>query len=267
MTLLPEFRTLRLAAPSAHVLQVTLARPEAANALNTDMGRELAQSWEQLVQAPGDIRCVVFTGAGDRHFCAGGDLKERQGMDRAAWQAQHQVFERAAWTLLELPMPTIAAVNGACFGGGLELALMADFIYASAGARFAFSEPRLGIMPGLGGTVNLPRAVGRRRAAELLLTAGPFDAGQAAAWGLVNQVFADSEAVKAAALETAGRIAANAPLACRQIKKSLDLGSDLDLRRALRVELQAYDALIDTDDRREGVDAFNAKRAPVFRGR
>jgi enoyl-CoA hydratase/carnithine racemase len=130
----------------------------------------------------------VLTGAGERAFCAGGDLKERDGMTQAEWQAQHELFERAFVALLECTVPVVAAVNGHAFGGGLEMALCCDFIYAVPGARFAQSEVRLGIMPGGMGTQNLPRAVGERRAKELILSARPFSAAEGLEWGLVNRI-------------------------------------------------------------------------------
>jgi enoyl-CoA hydratase/carnithine racemase len=234
------------------------------NAINTQMGRDLYALWTTLAAEPGDTRCVVLTGAGSRAFCAGGDLKERDGMTQAAWQAQHELFERGFVALMELPLPVIAAVNGDAYGGGLETALACDFIYASRGARFAQSEVRLGIMPGGGGTQNLPRAVGERRAKELILTARAFSAEEGAAWGLVNKV-CDNPLEEA--LATARAIAGNAPLSVRQAKKSIHYGLQTDLLTGYRFEIEAYNRLVDTEDRHEGVRAFNEKRKPLFRGK
>lgn len=267
MTLeLPDFETLRVALPRPHVLEVTLDRPAFGNAINTRAGRELLTLWNLLTEDAADIRCIVLTGAGDRIFCAGGDLKERHGMTRAQWQHQHELFERMYWTLIDLPVPVIAAVNGHAYAGGLELALSCDFIYARPGVRFALTEVTLGIMPGAGGTQNLPRAVGQRRAREILLTGLPFSSEQALEWGLVNRL-TGPESVREAALETAGRISDNAPLSVRQIKKSVRYGGEMELRTAFRFEIEAYNHLIDTEDRREGVAAFNEKRRAVFKGR
>jgi enoyl-CoA hydratase/carnithine racemase len=246
------------------ILVVTLNRPEVLNAINTQMGRDLYALWTTLAAEPGDTRCVVLTGAGSRAFCAGGDLKERDGMTQAAWQAQHELFERGFVALMELPLPVIAAVNGDAYGGGLETALACDFIYASRGARFAQSEVRLGIMPGGGGTQNLPRAVGERRAKELILTARAFSAEEGAAWGLVNKV-CDNPLEEA--LATARAIAGNAPLSVRQAKKSIHYGLQTDLLTGYRFEIEAYNRLVDTEDRHEGVRAFNEKRKPLFRGK
>jgi enoyl-CoA hydratase/carnithine racemase len=245
---------------------VRLNRPDVLNAINTQMGHDLYDLWTRLTAEPGDARCVVLTGAGDRAFCAGGDLKERDGMTQATWQAQHELFERGFTALMELPIPVIAAVNGHAYGGGLETALACDFIYAARGARFALSEVRLGIMPGGGGTQNLPRAVGERRAKELILTAKPFSAEEGAAWGLFNRV-CDPASVLSEAVDTANAIAENAPLSVRQAKKSVHYGLQTDLLTGYRFEIEAYNRLVDTEDRREGVRAFNEKRKPVFRGK
>lgn len=261
-----DYPTLRQEQRGAHVLLVTLNRPEAANAMNTQMGLDLLDLFDGINAAPARWRCIVLTGAGERAFCAGGDLKERNGMTDAQWQDQHLIFERAVRAYLACPVPVIAAVNGAAFGGGTELALCADFIYAAETARFALTEVTLGIMPGAGGTQNLPRAVGMRRAKELLLTGRPFSAAEAAGWGMVNRVCAPGELL-GAALETADRIAANAPISTRQIKHAVNVGMQMDLASALMFEIEAYNRMVPTEDRLEGVRAFNEKRRPDFKGR
>ncbi|MGZ8156541.1 MAG: enoyl-CoA hydratase-related protein [Burkholderiales bacterium] len=248
------------------LLLVTLDRPEVRNALNTQMGRELRALFVPLTFEALDLRCVVITGAGDKAFCAGGDLKERQGMTEAAWQAQHAVFEEAYYAVMNSLVPVIAAVNGAAFGGGCELALACDFVYASTAARFALTETTLGIMPGCGGTQNLPRAVGMRRAKEIILTGRPFTVQQAYEWGLVNQI-CEPGALLEAAMDVARAIASNAPIGVRQAKKSIQRGMDVDLRTGLAFEIEAYNRTIDTEDRLEGVRAFNEKRKPRFAGR
>ena len=257
--------TLLITDPAPHVRLVTLNRPEVMNAINTRMGEELLALWTALTADPGDVRCVVLTGAGDRAFCAGGDLKQRHGMTDAQWRAQHEIFERAFFALLDMTVPVIAAVNGHAYGGGLETALGCDFIYASSTARFALTETRLGIMPGGGGTQTLARAVGERRAKELILRAQVFDAAQAAAWGLVNHVSAPAQ-LMADVLQAAQGIAANGPLATRQAKKSIHFGLQGDLRTGCRFEIEAYNRLVSSDDRHEGVRAFNERRAPRFTG-
>ncbi len=262
---LPEYETVETQLIDDHVLLITLQRPALGNALNTQMGRDLLDLWNRLTEDAGPVRCAILTGAGEKIFCAGGDLKERNGMTREQWQRQHELFERMYWTLLDLPVPVIAAVNGHAYAGGLEMALSCDFIYASRAARFALTEVTLGIMPGAGGTQNLPRAVGERRAKEILMTGKPFDAGQALEWGLVNALH-EPDAVLAAAVETAKVIAGNAPLSVRQVKKSVRYGSQMEIRTAMRFEVEAYNHLVDTEDRVEGVLAFNEKRKPAFKG-
>jgi enoyl-CoA hydratase/carnithine racemase len=261
---LPSYQTLALEQRDEHVLLVTLNRPQVLNALNTQMGKDKHDLWTRLAAEPGQLRCVVLTGAGERAFCAGADLKERDGMTEAVWRAQHEIFERAFMALMELPLPVIAAVNGHAFGGGLEIALCCDFIYAAKGARLALSETRLGLMPGGGGTQNLARAAGERRAKELVMTAQPFDAQQGYEWGVVNRV---CDNVLEEALATARTIAENAPLAVRQAKKSVHYGLQADLLTGYRFEIEAYNQLVGTDDRKEGVRAFNEKRKPRFQGK
>ncbi|MDX1432950.1 MAG: enoyl-CoA hydratase-related protein [Gammaproteobacteria bacterium] len=261
-----EYETLSLERVDEHVLVVTLDRPAAANAMNTRMGEELLELWGSLYVDQESLRCIVLTGAGERAFCAGGDLKERDGMSDADWQRQHALFERAVMAMADCPVPILAAVNGAAYGGGCELALAADFAYAAERARFALTEVTLGIMPGAMGTQNLPRAVGVRRAKEIILTGAPFGAAQACEWGLVNRVSANASLLDEA-LETAGRIAANAPVAVRQAKKSIGMALDLDRRSGYAFEIEAYNRMVGTEDRLEGVRAFNEKRRPVFKGR
>ncbi|MBN8889943.1 MAG: enoyl-CoA hydratase [Rhodospirillales bacterium 70-18] len=259
------YETLLLSNPAPHVLQVMLNRPEVSNAMNTQMGLDMLAVFDGLCADPAAYRCVILTGAGSKAFCGGGDLKQRQGMTDAQWQAQHLVFERQVRAMLACPVPVIGAINGAAYGGGCEMTLCCDFAYAASTARFALTEVTLGIMPGAGGTQNLPRAVGGRRAKELLLTGRPFTAQQALDWGMINQVCAP-DALLAEVLATAVRIAENAPLSTRQIKQSVNMGTQMDLGSALMFEIEAYNRLPPTADRREGVAAFNEKRKPVFKG-
>jgi enoyl-CoA hydratase/carnithine racemase len=261
-----EFATLKLERPQPDLLLVTLNRPEVANAFNTQMGRDLEALWTELIAEPAAARCVVLTGAGDKAFCAGGDLKERNGMTDAQWVAQHEIFERAYWRLLDCPIPVIAAVNGHAYAGGCEMMLACDFVYAVQTARFALTEVTLGIMPGAGGTQLLPRAVGERRAKEIILTGRPFDAEDALRWGIINRLCEPGKVVEEA-LATAELIARNAPISVRQAKKSIHNGLQMDLRSALLYEIEAYNRMVPTEDRQEGIRAFNEKRKPVFKGR
>jgi enoyl-CoA hydratase/carnithine racemase len=261
-----SYETIRLEQPQDHTVLVTLNRPDVANAMNTQMGLDLLDAFDGFCAAPNAQRCIVVTGAGARAFCAGGDLKQRNGMTDQQWQDQHLIFERMVRAILACPVPVIAAVNGAAYAGGMEIALCCDFIYAADHARFALTEVTLGIMPGAGGTQNLPRAVGSRRAKEILLTGRPFPVQDAYDWGMVNRI-CKADTLVAEALETAAAIAGNAPISTRQIKQSVNTGLDTDLRSGMMFEIEAYNRMVPTEDRREGIRAFNEKRRPVYQGR
>lgn len=261
-----DYQTLLIRQPEDHVVVVTMNRPETSNAMNTQMGRDLMTWFEEITLNPGDARCIVLTGAGEKAFCAGGDLKERKGMTDDAWSQQHAVFERMLRALMACPVPILGAVNGVAYGGGTEIAAACDFLYAAEHARFALTEVTLGIMPGCGGTQNLPRAVGERRAKEIVLTGRPFSAAEAAVWGLVNRVLPGAELMKEA-MATASVIAHNAPISVRQAKHSIHHGLQMSISDALAFEIEAYNRTIPSEDRREGILAFNEKRRPVFRGR
>ena len=261
-----DFETLIVERRDNHTLLLTLNRPEAANALNTQMGLDLVALFEHFSVDIEDLRAIVLTGAGTKAFCAGGDLKQRNGMTDEAWQAQHLVFERMLRAILACPIPIIAAVNGAAYGGGCEIAAAADFIYASENTRFALTEVTLGIMPGAGGTQNLPRAIGERRAKEMILSGLPFSAHEAEVWGLVNKVFSQEQLLDAA-FAIAARIAGNGPIAVRQAKQAIHRGLQMSLADGLAFEIEAYNRLVPTEDRREGVAAFNERRKAEFRGK
>jgi len=266
MSTMPTLRNLEVEQVDPHLMIVRFNRPEVRNALNTDTSRDLYDLFGPLAFDPGALRCIVLTGAGDAAFSAGGDLKERRGMDDDAWRRQHAIIEQGAYAVLNCAVPVIAAVNGAAMGGGCELALCCDFIFAARHARFALPEVRRGIMPGAGGTQTLARAVGERRAKQLALTGAPFTASEAQLWGMVNEVL-PAEALMPRALEVAEAICRNAPISVRQIKTAMHRGLQLDLRSALAFEVQCYERTISTEDRREGILAFNEKREPAFRGR
>ena len=258
------FETILIDTPQPNVLRVTLNRPDLANAFNTKMMEELLAFWSGLDSTP--ARCIVLTGAGTRAFCAGADLKERNGMTDAQWMAQHDIIERQYAALIASPLPVIAAVNGHAFAGGLELVLACDFAYAVKSARFALTADTLGIMPGAGGTQTLARAAGERRAKEIILTGRPFGASEACDWGIVNSLH-EPDGLMDAALDTAVRIASNAPLAIREARRSIHGGLAMKLEDGMRLEIDSYNRLVPTDDRREGIRAFNEKRKPRFEGR
>ena len=260
-----NYQTLLLSEPCEYVLQVTLNRPEFANAFNTQMATELFALFEDLALHGTKVRCIVLTGSGDRAFCAGGDLKERNGMSNGVWHKQHLVYERMVRAVLDCPIPIIGAINGAAFGGGVELTAATDFAYGSDQARFALTETTLGIIPGAGGTQTLARIMGERRAKELILSGRSFDAHQALNWGLLNRVYPLDDLLPAA-IDAAQRIARNAPIAVRQAKQSIHRGLQMSLRDGLAFEIEAYNRTVPTEDRYEGVRAFNEKRKPVFKG-
>lgn len=262
---LPSCEALRVEVIAPHILLVTMNRPQVLNAIDREMGQCLHDLVMHLAIHPGELRAVVLTGAG-RAFCTGADLRARAGQTLEEQAAQHRMAERSYEARLESPLPWIAAVSGACYAGGLEAALTCDFIYADRSARFAFTECRLGFMPGCMGTQTLPRAIGERRAKELIMTGEAFDGKQALQWGLVNRL-CDTGTVLDEAIACAKRIAACAPLAVRQVKKSVHFGLQTDLHTAYRYELEAWYALMHTEDRREGIRAFVEKRPAVFTGR
>jgi enoyl-CoA hydratase len=257
---------LQVEAPEPHLWIVRFNRPEVLNALNTRTSEDLRTLFGPLAFTPGDLRCIILTGTGERAFSAGGDLKERDGMTDEAWRLQHAIIEEGAYALLNSSVPVIAAVNGIAYGGGCELALCCDFIYAAATARFALPEVTRGIMPGAGATQNMPRALGERRAKELILTGQPFGAQEALDWGMVNAVVEPAELMPRV-LDVARTICRNAPISVRQIKKAIRHGLQTDLTSGLLLEIQAYERTVVTEDRREGVRAFNEKRPPQFKGR
>ncbi len=251
---------------NGHILMVTLDREAASNAFNTQMARDLIDVFEALAHAPEQYRVIILTGRGEKAFCAGGDLKERNGMSDEDWQKQHLIFERMVRAVIDCPVPVIGAVNGAAYGGGCELVAALDFVYAAEHAKFAQTETRLGIIPGIGGTQTLARAIGERRAKEYILSGNPFTAAEACQWGLVNEVFPSVETLNDAVLAVAMKIAGNAPLAVRQARQSIHHGLQMSLTDGMAFEVVAYNQLVSTADRYEGVLAFNEKRKPEFTG-
>ncbi len=260
-----DFETLVVSQPAEHIAVVTLNRPHVRNALNTAMMTDLRDIFQSLYVSQQGIRALVLTGEGDKAFCAGGDLKQRNNMSLSQWQQQHAVLEQAVQALMSCPLPVVAAVNGDCMGGGLELALCCDFIYAAESARFAMPEGKLGIMPGAAGTQNLPRAVGSRRASELIMTGRIFSADRAFEWQMVNEVVGAQDLMPSV-IEVCTEIAALGPLSVAQIKSSIRMATQVDHTTGYAFEIAAYNRLIPTKDREEGIAAFNEKRAAVFKG-
>ena len=266
-----NYQTLSLSKPDSdaadgNLLIVTLDREAASNAFNTQMARDLIDVFEGFAHNPDQYRVIILTGRGEKAFCAGGDLKERKGMSDTDWQKQHLVFERMVRAVIDCPVPVIGAVNGAAYGGGCELVAALDFVYAAEHAKFAQTETQLGIIPGIGGTQTLARAIGERRAKEYVLSGKSFTAAEACQWGLVNEVFPTVQSLNDAVLAVATRIAGNAPLAVRQARQSIHTGLQLSLAEGMAFEIEAYNTLVSTADRYEGILAFNEKRKPVFTG-
>lgn len=251
--------------PQPDVALVRLNRPERMNAFDTAMAQGLAACFEDLHRRT-DLRAVVLCGAGERAFCTGADLKERATLDEQAWFAQHHVFQRMFRAVAETPVPVIAAVRGYCLAGGFEIALNCDFIVAAADARFGLPEVTRGIMPGGGATQILPRVVGEAWANRLIMTGEIIDVETARRIGLVTEV-TEPERVVTRALELAAVIAANAPIAVRQVKQAVRASRSLGWEEGRRRELELYAACVPTDDRREGMRSFLERRRPVFRGR
>jgi enoyl-CoA hydratase len=255
--------TLQINAIDEHIQIIYLDRPQLRNAINSTMMRELNELWEKWVPSQPNLRCLILTGSGDKSFCAGADLKERLGLDIDTWKSQHQILQQAMLGMSRCPIPIIAAVNGTAFGGGLELALACDFIYAANTATFSQSEVKLGLMPGAMGTQNLPRACTIRRAKELTFTGEVFTAQQAFEWGMVNNIFTLQNLINES-LKTAHSIVENAPKSIRQVKKVINASTHLDINAGYRYEVSAYHELLLTKDRSEGICAFNEKRKPIF---
>ena len=248
------------------VARLTLINPP-LNLVTRDLIEELEAALDALVAAdPGDVRAVVVTGSGERAFSAGSHVGEFEGQRGAAGRARHELESGVARRLAELPMPTIAAIEGNALGGGLELALCCDLRVASEPARLGLPEVRLAVTPGAGGTQRLPRVVGPARAKELILTGRILTAAEAERIGLVHGVVPAGEAVTRATA-IGEEIALRGPLAVREAKRLIDLASDLDLDAGLAAELDASDRIFATDDMLEGAASFFGKRDPDYRGR
>jgi enoyl-CoA hydratase/carnithine racemase len=237
------------------------------NLVTRELLDELAAALATLEAAtPDEVRAVVVSGRGDRAFSAGSHVGEFEAQRGPAGRARHELESGVARRLAELPMPTIAAIEGNALGGGLELALCCDLRIASERARIGLPEVRLAVTPGAGGTQRLPRVVGPARARELILTGKVLTAEEAERIGLVNEVVPVGQAVTRAT-EIATEIAQRGPVAVREAKRLIDLATDTDIDAGLAAELDASDRVFATEDMLEGAAAFFAKRDPEYRGR
>jgi methylglutaconyl-CoA hydratase len=248
---------------------VTINRPEAANALSRGLVAALAETFatfEAELAGGGDLRAVVVTGAGDKVFCAGADLKERRSFSLDDTRVFLDDLNALMNAVAAFPRPVIAAVNGLALGGGLELALACDLRIAAEGAEIGLPEVRLGIIPGAGGTQRLARIAGIAAAKELTLTGRRIGAARARELGIVAEVVAASGLAGAAA-RLAREIEGAAPLALAAAKRAIDGGAARSLAEGLAIERACYDEVLTTADRNEGLNAFRDKRAPEFKGR
>jgi len=245
-----------------HVAEIVLDRPEALNALSTAMARRLADVCAE-VAADASARAVVLSAAGEKAFCVGADLKERNAMTDEEIMAQRPVFRAAFGGVLNLPQPVVAAVHGYALGGGCEFALSADLIVADETAVFGLPEVAVGLVPGGGGTQLALRRLGPGKAADLVFTGRRLDAAEARDIGLADRVV-PAGAARDEALAIAAAIARNSPVVVRAAKRALRLGNGVPLDAGLDLEENAWRTAVLSPDRREGIAAFNEKRKPVW---
>ncbi|CAM3673261.1 enoyl-CoA hydratase-related protein [Mesobacillus zeae] len=245
-----------------HIAYITINRPDSLNCFNFETLQELGEIVENLHTDP-DVRAVIFTGAGEKAFSAGADLKERRSLTEAEVRRNVKKIRDVFSAVAELPQPTIAAVNGFAFGGGFELMLACDFKIASETALMGMTEVSWGIIPGAGGTQRLSRLIGEMKAKELILTARKITAEKALELGILTSVAASGN-VMPSCRELAEEILQNAPIAVRQAKYAIQHGCSTDLQTGLAIESKAYEVTIPTKDRVEALNAFSEKRKPVF---
>jgi enoyl-CoA hydratase/carnithine racemase len=254
--------SVRVERTAPRVAELVMDRPEVKNALSTEQARRLGEAARALAEDPG-ISVVVLVSALPDAFCVGADLKERNRLDDDGLRAQRAVFVEAFAAIREIGLPTVAAVEGFALGGGYELALSCDLIVAAEGATLGLPEVGLGLVPGGGGTQLLSRRAGRNRALELVLTGRRVGAEDAYALGLVDRLVSLG-AARGAARQLAGDIARHSPVSLRAAKRAVRDGLEADLATGLALEDQAWHEAAFSPDRREGVAAFNAKRAPQW---
>jgi enoyl-CoA hydratase len=248
---------------------VTFNRPESMNAISRQMARELVEACK-LIEDDSDLRVAIFTGAGERAFSAGMDLKERAETSFSPIDRRNQKISQTIHTqsraIAAMTKPTIAAIRGYCVGGGLEMALACDLRVAAEDAKLGLAEVRRGLIPGAGGTQRLPRAVGVAKALEICLTGDNVTGSEALRLGLVNIAVPAADVMKAAE-ELAGRILKGAPMSVAFIKEAIKKGMELPLDEGLRLEADLSAMIATTEDSKEGPRAFAEKRAPVWKGK
>lgn len=257
--------SLRCDVTDGGICTVTLDRPDALNALDGSLVSKLGEVFYELCYDD-EVRVVIVTGAGEKAFCAGADLEERRQMSEADVQRRIDDYRRVFGAIADLPKPTICAINGYAFGGGLELAMACDIRVVDEATKVGLTEVKLGIIPGAGGTQRLTRLVGVARAKELIFTGARITGRRAAEIGLVNYAVAGDEVMDKSG-ELAGQMITSAPIAVAQAKRAIDTGGDIDLESGLELESVAYAVTLPTEDRQEGLEAFREKRTPEFEGK
>ncbi len=259
-----EFNNL-LIETTTGITTLTINRPQVLNALNSDVVRELECALFEL-NLDAAVKAVVLTGAGEKAFVAGADIKEMSGLSSFEAHDFARRGQRLMLLINRMRTPVIAAVNGYALGGGLELALACDFIYASEKAKFGFPEVGLGVIPGFGGTQNLARLIGPNRAKELVFSGRVITAAKANAWGIVNELYPPEELLPKA-LETAREIAGRGALAVSFAKDAIASGLNMSKEDGFRYEASLFGVLFSTGDQREGMGAFLEKRTAEFKGK
>lgn len=244
---------------------VTINREDALNAFNYETLLELQKAVEEI-RINGNVRAVIFTGAGQKSFSVGADLKERKTLTIEQVKRNIHKINEVFNAIDQLPQPTIAAINGFAFGGGMELALACDFRIAASGTQMGLTETSLAIIPGAGGTQRLPRLIGEAKALELILTARRLTSEEAGQYGLVTRVV-ERDDVLSESYAFAEQMLANGPIALQQAKYAIKNGMNADLQTGLQIERKAYEMTIPTEDRIEALQAFAEKRKPNFKGK
>ncbi|MBU8768953.1 enoyl-CoA hydratase/isomerase family protein [Cytobacillus oceanisediminis] len=265
--LVQTYETIKLECPPDQegVVQIILNRPNSMNAMNTKMALELIEVLDEL-KYDENVRVLIITGSGTKSFCAGADLKERNGMTQKEWKKQHDYFEQVTEKIREFPYPVVGAVNGYALGGGMEIALSCDIRIAAPHAGMGLPESKLGLIPGIGGTQLLPRIIPIGLAKEMLFTGKRIGAEEGKQLGIINHIFS-SETLTEETVQLAETIAANAPLSLKALKKAINKGTETDLATGLAFELEAYYRCANSEDRLEGIYAFNEKRPPQWKGK
>lgn len=267
LMLLKTYETIKVEKAEQHkgITILTLNRLESMNALNTKMALELIEALEEL-KYDENVRVLILTGIGTKSFCVGADLKERNGMSQKDWKKQHDYFEQVTEKIREFPYPVIGAVNGYALGGGLEIALSCDIRTAAPHAALGLPEAKLGLIPGIGGTQLLSRILPIGLAKEMLFTGKRITAEEGKQFALINHVL-PSETLLEETVKLAATIAANAPLSLKSLKRAVNKGTETDLATGLVLELEAYYNCANSEDRLEGIYAFNEKRSPEWKGK